>query len=72
MAQTKRKTSTRTAKKTTSASRTHKRVASRTCCKKGSYKSVSGRERMHLFIVTALSIIAGILLCTDAVIINMA
>ena len=58
----KKKKSTKTAKRATTA-RTHKKAASRTCCKK--CKTISNSERMHIYVVTALSIIAGILLCAD-------
>ena len=64
MPQTKKKKSTKTAKKTTTASRTHKKACCRTNCKKS--KELSNTERMHIYVVTALSITAAILLCTDA------
>ena len=57
MAQAKRKTATKTAKKTTS--RTAKsRTAKKTCAK----KCISNADRMHVYIVTAMSMIAVILL----------
>ena len=57
MAQAKRKTTTKTAKKTTS--RTAKsRTAKKTCAK----KCISNADRMHVYIVTAMSMIAVILL----------
>ena len=68
MAQTKKKKTTKTTKKTTAVSKTHKRAASRTNCKKGN-KEITNTERMHICFVTVLSIAAGILLCTDAAII---
>ncbi|MBQ8985086.1 hypothetical protein IJ076_00790 [Candidatus Saccharibacteria bacterium] len=62
MPQTKKKNSTKTAKKTTVSSRTHKKASSRTACKA---KGVSPTEKWHVYIVTALSMVATILLCTD-------
>lgn len=59
----------KTTKKTTTT-KTHKKTACCTKCKKGT--SLSSRDRMHVYIVTGLSITAGILLCTDAVIMIMA
>ncbi|MBQ3440918.1 hypothetical protein IJG27_01230 [Candidatus Saccharibacteria bacterium] len=67
MPQTKKKKSSKTAKRTTTATKTHKKVACRTNCKKS--REVSNNERMHVYIVTALSITAAILLCADAAII---
>ena len=64
MPQTKKKKSTKTAKKATTATKTHKKVASRTNCKKA--QELTNTERMHVYIVTSLSIVAAILLCTDA------
>lgn len=69
MAQAKKKKSTKTAKRTTTATKTHKKSASRSCCKA---KSISPRERMHVYIVTVLSIAAGILLCADMAIMAVA
>lgn len=63
MATAKKKTATKTAKKTT-AKKTQCRKKS--CCRTAKYKSVSSKERMHIYIVTALSMVAGILLCADA------
>lgn len=64
MPQTKKKKSTKTAKRTTTAAKTHKKVACRTNCKKN--QEITNSERMHVYIVTALSITAAILLCADA------
>ena len=61
MPQTKKKKSTKTAKKVTTATKTRKK----TCCKKCS-KELSNTERMHIYVVTALSITVAILLCADA------
>ncbi len=63
MAQAKRKTATKTAKKTTARkTQCHKKPCTRTCSKKG----VSSQEKMHIYMITGLSIIAGILLCANA------
>ena len=62
MATAKKKTATRTAKKTTAKKSTCRK---KSCCRTAKYKSVSNQERMHIYIVTALSMIAGILLCAD-------
>ena len=63
MPQAKKKKSTKTAAKRTTATKTRKKAASRTSCKKC---TLSSRDRMHVCIVTVLSITAGILLCIDA------
>lgn len=70
MPQVKKKKTTKTAKKTTA--KTHKKAASRTCCKKGSAATISNRDRAHICFVAVLSIVAGILLCTDAAIMSLA
>lgn len=63
MAQAKRKTATKTAKKTTARSNQARRQAvSRTKKQQG----ITNAERMHVYFVTAMAIIAGILLCADA------
>lgn len=62
---TKKKKSTKTAAKKVTATRTHKKVASRTNCKK-SCNTISNTDKIHVCIVTALSITAVILLCIDA------
>lgn len=56
----KKKKSTKTAAKKTTATKTRKKC---TCSKKA---TLSPRDRMHVYIVTALSITAAILLCADA------
>lgn len=63
MAQAKRKTATKTAKKTT-AKKTQCRKKS--CCRTCAKQDISNQEKMHIYIITAMSIIAGILLCADA------
>ena len=64
MATAKRKTATKTAKKTT-AKRTTTRKKS--CSRTTKCREITNRERMHIYLVTAMAIIAGVLLCTDAV-----
>lgn len=59
MAQAKKKQATKTTKKTAS-----KKTGSRTNTRTNK-KCISGKERMHIYIVTAMSMIAGILLCAD-------
>ena len=63
MAQAKKKTSTKT-KKTTAQRRTGSRVNTRTTKKQQC--SITGKDRMHIYIVTAMAMIAGILLCANA------
>ncbi len=59
MAQTKKKTATKTAKKTT-CNKCRKKACTRT------NKGISNKERMHIYIITAMGMIAGILLCANA------
>ena len=61
MAQAKRKTSTKTAKK----SRASQGARRKSCTRTMKCKSISNRERMHLYVILAMSMIAGILLCAD-------
>ena len=61
MAQAKKKTSTKTAKKSRASQGAHRKSCSKTMKSKG----ISNQERMHLFIVLAMSMIACILLCAD-------
>lgn len=64
MAQAKRKTATKTAKKTTARKNQARRQAvSRTNKKQ---QDITNAERMHVCLVAAMAIIAGILLCADA------
>ena len=58
---TKKKKSTKTAKKT----------IKRTTSRKAANKTVSPKEKWHVYIVTALSFIAAILLATDVAMINI-
>lgn len=63
MAQAKRKTATRTAKKPAARkTQARRQAASRTKKQQG----ISDQERMHVYIVTALAMVAGILLCANA------
>lgn len=61
MAQAKRKQSTKTAKKPATRSTTRKKSSTRTAKCKG----ISNKERIHVYIVTAMSMITMILLCAD-------
>ena len=63
MAQAKRKTATKTAKKTTAKKTQCRKKA---CCRTAKQKGISNQERMHIYIVTAMAMVAGILLCADA------
>ena len=62
MAQAKRKTATKTAKKATAK----KTQCRKQACTRTAKKGVTQQEKMHVYIVTAMAIIAGILLCADA------
>ncbi len=61
MAQAKKKTATRT-KKAGAQRKTGSRANTRTAKK----QQISQSERMHVYIVTAMAMIAGILLCANA------
>ena len=61
MAQAKKKTSTKTAKKSSASQDARRKACSRTMKNKG----ISNQERMHLYVILAMSMIAGILLCAD-------
>jgi hypothetical protein len=63
MAQAKRKTATKTAKKTTARKTTTRK---KTCARTAKQQGISSQERMHVYIVTAMAMVAGILLCADA------
>ena len=63
MAQAKRKTATKTAKKTTAKKTQCRKKA---CCRTAKQKDITNEEKMHIYIITAMAIIAGILLCADA------
>ena len=62
MAQAKRKTATKTAKKCTSCSQSRRKAT----CKTKKCQGISKQEKMHVYIVTAMGMIAGILLCANA------
>ncbi|MBR2641066.1 hypothetical protein IKG29_03195 [Candidatus Saccharibacteria bacterium] len=62
MAQAKKKTATRTAKKTTA----RKAQCRKKVCNRTQRKDITNQERMHVYIITGMSIIAGILLCANA------
>ena len=61
MAQAKKKTATKTAKKSTAKSGARKKTSTRTAKAKG----ISNRERTHVYIVTIMSMVTAILLCAD-------
>lgn len=63
MATAKRKTATKTAKKTT-AKRTTTRKKS--CGRTTKCREITNQEKMHVYLVTAMAMVAGILLCVDA------
>lgn len=63
MAQAKKKTATKTAKKTTAKTGGQRKAATRaTKC-----KDITNKERVHVYIITAMSMLAGILLFANAV-----
>ena len=61
MAQTKKKTATKTAKKTTNRAQSRKK----TCTRTAKCKGISNRERMHIYAVTVMSMIVAMLLCAN-------
>ena len=64
MAQAKKKTATKTAKKQTARGcQARKKTCTRTAKKQ---QGISQQERMHVYIVTAMAMVAGILLCANA------
>ena len=60
MAQAKKKSSTKTKKKTTT-----RKTGSRANTRSTKCKGISNKERMHVYVVMMLSIVAGVLLCAD-------
>ena len=64
MAQAKKKTATKTAKKATARKTTQSRK--KACTRTTKCRDISTKEKMHIYVVTALGMIAGILLCADA------
>ena len=63
MATAKRKTATKTAKKTTARQTMTRKKA---CARTKKCQDITNAERMHIYVVTALAMVAGILLCADA------
>ena len=63
MAQAKKKTATKTAKKTTAKTGGQRKAATRTAKCKG----ITNKERVHVYVITAMSMLAGILLFANAV-----
>ena len=63
MATAKRKTATKTAKKTPARKTTTRK---KSCSRTTKCKDITNVDRMHVYLVTAMAIIAGVLLCTDA------
>ena len=61
MAQTKKKTAVKTAKKTT-VNKCRKKACTRT----NKCQGVNKQEKMHIYIITVMGMIAGILLCANA------
>ncbi len=61
MAQAKRKTATRT-QKTMRQNQARRQTAARTHKKQ---QGITNQERFHVYLVTAMGMIAGILLCAD-------
>ena len=70
MAQAKKKQSTKTAKKSTGASQSRRKPCNK--CSSPSKQQISNRDRNHVYAVTAMSLLAGILLCANAAIMMMA
>ena len=64
MPQAKKKQTTKTAKKTTA--RAAKSKAAKRTAKSASSAKGNNTEKWHVYIMTALSMIAAILLCADA------
>ena len=63
MAQAKRKTATRTAKRpATRSTKSCKKACTRTAKK----REISRQEKMHVYIVTCMGIVAAILICANA------
>ena len=62
MAQAKKKKATRTKKSTSRPQQARRKTSTRTA-----KKQISQSEKMHVYIVTAMAIVAGALLCANAV-----
>ncbi|MBQ3321098.1 hypothetical protein IJG71_03145 [Candidatus Saccharibacteria bacterium] len=61
MAQAKKKTATKTAKKNTARQQTCRKN-----CTKTAKKQQGQADKIHVYIVTAMAIVAGVLLCANA------
>ena len=68
MAQTKKKTATRTKKSGSTQRRSGSRANTRTRKKQ---QGISNQERMHVYIVTAMAMVTGILLWANAVMLTV-
>lgn len=62
MAQAKKKQSTKTAKKPAAKQNCARK---KSCTRTNKKQQISKSDRMHVYIVTAMSMIAGILLCAN-------
>ena len=62
MAQAKKKKATRTKKSTSRPQQARRKTSTR-----NAKKQISQNEKMHVYIVTAMAIVAGALLCANAV-----
>ena len=62
MAQAKKKQSTKTAKKSTAKSTCARKKSCTRTCKK---QQISQADKVHVYVVTAMSMIAAILLCAN-------
>ena len=63
MATAKKKTATKTAKKSTARKSACRK---KSCARTTKCRDITNRERMHIYAITAMAMIAGILLCVDA------
>ncbi len=63
MAQAKKKQATKTKKTTSRPQQARRKVSTRTTKK----QQITQAEKMHIYIITAMSVIAGALLCANAV-----
>lgn len=62
MAQAKKKTATKTAKKNT----TRQQTCRKNCTKTAKKQQQGQADKIHVYIVTAMAIVAGVLLCANA------
>lgn len=63
MAQARKKTATRTKKSGARGGQAQKKASTRTAKKQ---RGVTQKEKMHLYAIMAMGIVAGILLCANA------